>query len=290
MAKYEIYFDHSVKDFNTFKIGGKAKYIVIIYDIDTLYKVCNDCILHNIKYKVIGLGANLLFDDDGYNGAIIVNKCRHIIVDGDSIIANSGTPMCDIINTAYLHSLSGLEHLIGIPATLGGAIVNNLGSNGEICDIVEHVECFIHNNPSHHQTLLSEQCNFGYRNSVFRSGNYVITSVKLRLRHDDMINIRDRMSYHLNHKITSQPIEQYSAGSVFKRSTLIPSKIIDELGLKGYSIGDAQISTKHAGFIINKGNASTKDVKLLIGHIKAAVKAKYNIELSTEIEFISDKF
>ena len=126
MKKYEVYYNHSVKEFNTFRIGGKAKYLVIVYDIDTLHRVCIDCCTHNIKYKVIGLGANLLFADTGYDGAIIVNRSDSVRIDKDTIIADSGVAMARLINFATEHSLSRLENFVGIPSTLGGAIVNNL--------------------------------------------------------------------------------------------------------------------------------------------------------------------
>ena len=289
VAKYEIFYDHDLKDFNTFKIGGKAKYIVIVYNNETLYRVCNDCVTHNIKYKVIGLGANLLFDDNGYNGAIIINKCDEIHVYNNYIVADSGATIASLIDIAYKDSLSGLEKFAGIPSTLGGAIANNLGSNGEISEYIQSVECFAYNNPKEKIIMNNSECHFAYRDSIFKSQEYVIVSARLRLTPDIPQSIKERTIEYLHKKLSTQPLDKRSAGSVFKRSDLIPSKIIDDLKLKGYSIGGAQVSTKHAGFIINAGNASSHDVLALIDYINSIVYTHYGKKFLTEIEYVGDK-
>ena len=286
MKKYEVYYNHSVKEFNTFRIGGKAKYLVIVYDIDTLHRVCIDCCTHNIKYKVIGLGANLLFADSDYDGAIIVNRSDSVRTDKDTIIADSGVAMAGLINFATEHSLSGLENFVGIPSTLGGAIVNNLGSNGEISELIESVVCFKRNSPTELITLQQGECQFKYRDSIFKGNEYVIISATLRLKSDIYHEIKKRTIAFLHKKLSTQPLNEYSAGSVFKRCHLIPSKIIDGLGLKGYTIGGAQVSNKHAGFIINTGSASAQDVLNLVKHINSMVYDKYGITFSPEIELV----
>ena len=139
----ELKLDRPLSDFCTFRIGGRAKYIIVVYDNDTLLKVCHICILHHIKYKIIGLGANLLFSDKGYNGAIIITKAKKIYRKNTAIYVDSGTTIGELIQYCYQNDLSGLEAFSGIPSTLGGAIVNSLGAfDTNISDMVDYVICY----------------------------------------------------------------------------------------------------------------------------------------------------
>ena len=277
--------DVDLKQFCTIRIGGKAKYLYEADNLDSLYQAYTVCKSHNIKYRIIGLGANLIFDDLGFNGAIIVNRANKIVKRNCSLYIDSGTTIGEIVNFCFKHGLSGLESLAGIPSTMGGAVINNLGANAcEIGEFVNYVICLDSNGKT--IKLNKKQCNFAYRNSLFKQGNFIILKVKLTLFYNEKEYIKQAISSNINKKITTQPLNQPSAGSVFKRGEIIPSLEIDKLGLKGLKIGGAMISTKHAGFIVNIGNATCNDVKKLIDNINTKIKNKLNTSLNLEIEFV----
>ena len=277
----------SLKDFCTFHIGGSAKFLFVAHDTSTLVKVCSYAKAHNIKYKIIGVGANLLFDDLGYNGLIIVNKTKEVLFRKNSVYVSSGVNVTNLIMKCCMRSLCGFERLAGIPSTVGGAVVNSLGAfNTNFSDFVEYVECYHKDDLTKKLKLSNKECQFGYRTSLFKSGNYIITKVKLKLFEDNKILIQKRIKDAVEKKKSTQPLDHPSAGSVFKRGNIIPAKVIDELGLKGTKIGGAEISTKHAGFIINYHSATSKDVKQLIALIQQKVKSATNEEIEPEIEFV----
>lgn len=279
--------DVDLKNFCTFHIGGKAKFLFVVTDTNSLINVCSYANTHNIKYKIIGLGANLLFDDKGFDGLIIVNKCNEILFRKNSVSVSSGTHVTNLIMKCCMRSLSGFEKLAGIPSTVGGAVVNSLGAfDTNFSDFVEYVECYHKSNLTKKLRLDHKQCKFGYRTSLFKNDEYIITKVKLKLQEDNQTLIRKRITEAIEKKRVSQPLDYPSAGSVFKRGNIIPAKVIDELGLKGTKIGGAEISTKHAGFIINTTNATNEDVKQLISLIQEKVKSATNEDLTPEIEFV----
>ena len=276
----------SLKDYCTFKIGGKAKYLFVAETATDLIEICKACKQENIKFKVIGMGANLLFSDAGYKGAIIVNKSNNITFKDNKIIVDSGVNLTNLILKAYVRGLSGIENLSGIPATIGGAIVNNVGAFGtEIGEHVEQVEAYDKNLLTK-ITLKHEDCQFAYRNSLFKKEDYIITSATLNLKKDTPSLIKKRIDEAINKKRTTQPLDYPSAGSVFKRSNIIPAKVIDDLNLKGLIVGKAQISKKHAGFIVNLGEATSQDVKGLISVINYKVNEVYGENLQPEIEIV----
>lgn len=287
MNNVENLSNSSLKNYCTFKIGGSAKYVFICFNKASIINVCEYCKQHNIKFKVIGLGANLLFSDEGFNGAIIVNKTNKILFRGNSVYAESGVSVSQLINACSNKNLGGLENLAGIPSTVGGAVVNNLGAFGtEFCEFIDFVEVFDKTNTFKLKKLKKDNCNFSYRNSIFKNDKYVITKVKLNLIPKQKTLIKQLIVDTIKRKIESQPLNYPSAGSIFKRGNIIPAKVIDELGLKRTRIGDAEISTKHAGFIVNLGSATSKDVKDLISLIQNAVFDKYGEKLEPEIEFV----
>lgn len=333
--KMEKYLCKSLKQFCTFKIGGNAKWVFVVHSLRQLKQSVAWCMQNNTKFKVIGFGANLLFDDAGFDGAIIVNKANNIKIFGQKIVAASGTSVAELINRVKQKSLSGLEFFAGIPSTLGGALTNNLGAWGQdIANLVVWVKGFYidtANINSQMQTpgvtshnakgtqiptqiainnanndlnsslsngknkkikfktikLKQNLCGFEYRNSLFKTKqNFIITKAKLCLNHQSKATIQANLTAALNKKAATQPIDKPSAGSVFKRTHIMPAKLIDECGLKGKTIGKAQISTKHAGFIVNLGNATSQDVKTLIKQIEDKIYSKYGIPLEREIEFV----
>lgn len=290
IENYSHLLDADLKKFCTFKIGGKAKHLFIVHSNNTLLNVCSFCNVHNIKYKIIGYGSNLLFDDRGYNGAIIVNKSENFIFRKTYLYCDAGVNLNALINASMNKNLSGLEFFAGIPSSVGGAIVNSLGAfNHQISDLVEEVICYKKSDPKRPIILSKNDCKFGYRTSTFKDDKFIITRVKLRLTLGEKSSILERMKNSLTKKSRTQPLDKYSAGSIFKRSTLIPAKIIDELGLKGKQIGGAEISNKHSGFIINKENATSIDVQNLIKYINDVVYQKYNQKFELEIEIVPYK-
>lgn len=291
----EIYQNKSLKNFCTFKIGGIAKLLFVVYSIKQLKQSIRYCLNNKLKFKVIGCGANLLFDDKGFDGAIIVNHCSRCFLISNRILVESGLSIAELINISANKGLSGIEFFAGIPSTLGGAIVNNLGAwNHEISSCVISVYGFFakankNNKAFKTVKLAKKQCGFGYRTSRFKDKdftNFIITKIKLKLEKSSKSLILDNIKSVLNKKCRSQPTDKPSAGSIFKRTDVIPAKLIDDAGLKGTKIGDAEISTKHAGFIINLGKATSKDVKDLITHIQNEIYAKYSATLTREIEYV----
>lgn len=291
----EIYHNKSLKDFCTFKIGGSAKLLFVVYSIRQLKFSIRYCLNNKLKFKVIGCGANLLFDDNGFDGAIIVNRCSRCFLISNRILVESGLSIVELINISANKGLSGIEFFAGIPSTLGGAIVNNLGAwNHEISSCVISVYGFFaktnKNNKAFKTVKLAKKlCGFSYRTSRFKDKdftNFIITKIKLKLKKSSKSLILDNIKTVLNKKCWSQPTDKPSAGSIFKRTDVIPAKLIDDAGLKGTKIGDAEISTKHAGFIINLGKATSKDVKDLITHIQNKIYAKNSATLTREIEYV----
>ena len=277
----------NLKDFCTFHIGGKAKFLFIVKDNTTLIKVCLYAKKLNIKYKIIGLGANLLFDDLGFNGLIIVNKTNNILFRKNNVYVSGGVNLTNLIMKCYACSLSGFENLAGIPSTVGGAVVNSLGAfDTNFSDFIEYVECYHKSDLTNKLRLSHNKCKFGYRTSLFKNGEYIITKIKLKLHKDNQTLIRKRITEAVEKKKSTQPLDKYSAGSVFKRGNIIPAKVIDNLGIKGTKIGGAEISTKHAGFIINSNSATSEDVKTLIKLIQEKVKSATHEDLTPEIEFV----
>ena len=309
---YAYYKNATLTKFNTFRLNPKADELYILYSQQSLYSVCKMCNTQNIKFKVIGLGANLIFSDSGFNGAIIINRSNNLNFDIDSVVAESGVRLSNLIQKCYLRSLGGFERLTGIPATVGGAITNNVGAfNTSFSNHIEWVKGFLASNPDISFTFSNKKCKFGYRDSIFKSGNYIITHAKINLNSLYPDLIKKNMIEAINKKKSTQPLDFPSAGSVFKRiyiendnpeksniqieknddniisKIIYPAKIIDELGLKGLTIGGAQVSTKHAGFIINTGNATAKDVEMLTKIIKEKVFSETGIKLEEEIEFVT---
>ncbi len=324
--KIEVLKKANLKNYCTFKIGGVAKIVFIVHSTQQLYKVCFMCEIHMLKYKVIGLGANLLFDDYGFNGVIIVNKSHKIRFYKNCVFVDSGVNLSNLILNCCNKGLGGIENLIGIPSTVGGAVVNGLGAfNVDFANFVEYVDCLTENGQQ--IRLKNSACRFGYRTSIFKQKNYILLRVKLKLNVSNFKTIKQNMLIAFQKKSATQPLENFSAGSVFKRffidtknkqfnsnsfiknnitknsicynennitknekffeaNQIIPAKIIDKLGLKGLSVGGAMVSTKHAGFIINTGNATSKDVKTLIELINQKVQLVYGFTLPLEIEIV----
>ena len=272
----------------TFKIGGPADVFVIINNLEELKAVIKLAKENNVELTCIGNGSNTLVKDKGIRGITIKLNLKEITVNGDIIKAEAGVALPVLAKTACENELSGLEFACGIPGSVGGAIYMNAGAHGvEFKDIVTETT-YIDKHLTL-QTISNEEHKFSHRYSAFAETNDIIISTTLKLQKSNKEEISQKMQTFMTMRKERQPIGLPSAGSVFKRKTdFIPAEIIDKCGLKGYNIGDACVSEKHAGFIVNKGNAKAEDVLKLIDVIKNKVKEKFKKEIELEIEILGE--
>ncbi len=275
--------DEPLSRHTTFKIGGNADTYVKVTSASKLSTILKECKESDVDYLIIGNGSNLLASDDGYRGVIIRldGEFRKIaLVDEDTIYCGAGASLAALCKFAQSSGLSGLEFAWGIPGTVGGAVFMNAGAyGGEMKDVVYSVN---HITPDGETGRTEkEDLAFGYRTSVYRSNKAIITGVTLKLKKDNPDDIRARMDDYLSRRSSKQPLEFPSAGSVFKRPEgAYAGALIEQCGLKGHSHGGAQVSEKHAGFIINRNNATAHDVKSLIREVQTKVfdETGYNLE------------
>ncbi len=277
-----------LSEYCTMRVGARAKVLIKAVSTHIIIKICRYWLSHRIKFKIIGQGANLIFSDNGYDGIIIVNCSDKLLFRKNHVYIDSGVSISSLITLAKTKNLGGIENLAGIPSSVGGAVVNSLSAwNTNFTDYIEYVECYHISDLDHKLKLTNEQCKFGYRSSIFKSNEYIITRVKICLNYACQSIIQTNIISALTRKSSSQPLDLPSAGSVFKRDQdIIPALIIDKLGLKGTTIGGAMISTKHAGFIVNTGNSTAENILDLVNLVRRKVKYAYDIDLSPEIEFV----
>lgn len=276
--KYEPLSKHT-----TFKIGGVADTYVKVTSLSKLSAILMECRESDIDYMIIGNGSNILASDDGYRGVVIRldGDFRKIaLVDDDTVYCGAGATLAALCKFALNNGLSGLEFAWGIPGSVGGAVFMNAGAyGGEMKDVVYSVNHLTKNGEPGRTE--KDALQFGYRTSVYRQNNAIITGATLKLRKDNPEDIRARMDDYLGRRSSKQPLEYPSAGSVFKRPAgAYAGALIEQCGLKGHSHGGAQVSEKHAGFIINKANANANDVKSLIREVQTKVydETGYNLE------------
>lgn len=278
-----------MSEHTTFKIGGPADIFIEPTSAETLADIVAACKRWEIPVYVIGNGSNLLVSDLGIEGAVIHisgGMCDISLNGAYEIECGSGVKLSKLCTFAQEHSLTGLEFAWGIPGTAGGAAYMNAGAYGsEMSNVV--VRCTHIDSNGQFGSFEGEELAFGYRQSVYTDSDKIITSLKLRLKPGDPVEIRSHMDELFKLRKEKQPLEYPSAGSVFKRPHgNFAGSLIEQCGLKGYTIGGAQVSEKHAGFIINLGNATCYDVRKLIEHIKEEVFLQTSIKLETEIKFI----
>jgi len=290
ISKENIKRDFPMKYMTSFKIGGPADFIITPRSMEEVRKVINFCRQHRVNYFVMGNGTNLLVKDGGFRGIIVKfdDNFDKTEVEGERIIAESGILLSFLSRIALKEQLSGLEFASGIPGTLGGAIAMNAGAYGyEMKDVVEWVELMDEKGPVF--KLSNEEMGFGYRKSIVQEKNLIVLKACMKLKKGDYTEIKNLMDELNERRRSKQPLFMPSAGSVFKRPEgHYAGKLIEEAGLKGYRIGDAQVSEMHSGFIVNLGKASAKDVLLLIEHIRNVVKEKFGIWLEPEIKIIGE--
>ncbi|MFT4444428.1 UDP-N-acetylmuramate dehydrogenase [Parvimonas sp. G1967] len=286
-----VRYEEPLKNHTTFKIGGNCIALIEPREVSDIVEAIKICRENNIKFFVIGNGSNLLVPDEGYNGVIIKLKSEFsmIKVEGESLIVKSGAKLSEVYPVAYENSLTGFEFASGIPGTIGGAIYMNAGAyGGEMKDIVESVEVLDLDN-FELKELKNEDLDFSYRKSIIQRKNYIVTSIKLKLKKGNKEEINAVYEDLRDRRNSKQPLNFGSAGSTFKRPEgHFASKLIEDAGLKGYHINDAWVSEKHSGFIVNKGNASFKEVMELIEYVQKVVFEKFGVKLETEVRILKD--
>ncbi len=287
-----ILLDEPLKNHCYFKIGGNAEVLVIPKKEAVLLSVLKYAHERSIPLHILGNGSNVLISDDGLKGIVIklMGGLTDIIYMGDGIIGcGAGVSLSRLAAFARDLSLTGLEFAYGIPGSVGGAVFMNAGAyNGEIKDVLMSVRSVdITGNDTKEEK--NEQLDLSYRHSAFMKNGRIITAAYFRLPEGNKEEISAKMDELINKRKTSQPLEYPSAGSTFKRPEVgYAARLIDECGLKGTHVGDAEVSKKHAGFVINKGNASFNDVISLIEIIKDKVYSEKGIILVPEIEILKD--
>jgi UDP-N-acetylmuramate dehydrogenase len=279
-----------MKNHTTFKIGGPADMYVSVGSVDELSSLIKLAKETKTPYTVIGNGSNILVGDNGIRGLVIEigSNLAYCETDDDKIYAQAGTLLSKIASLAASNSLSGMEEISGIPGTLGGAIYMNAGAyGGEIKNVIKNVTYV--DSDGEIITVTGDECNFGYRQSIFTDGQKFIVSSELELKKDDKSAISERMADFRKRRCDKQPLTYPSAGSTFKRPEgYFAGALIEQAGLKGYSIGDATVSDLHAGFVINCGDATAKDVLDLISHIQKTVYDKFGVKLEPEVRILGE--
>lgn len=271
----------------TFKIGGPAKLFFTPENPEQIYSIICYCRENNVPYYILGNGSNVLFSDAGFNGAIIniYNSMNDIKIEDETVYAMSGALLSKIAAQARDAALTGMEFAAGIPGTLGGAVVMNAGAyGGEMKDIIKYVDILEPDG-----TIKKYECDemeFGYRKSIVTSGKIVLGAM-LGLKKSDKTVIAAEMDRLKQLRVSKQPLEYPSAGSTFKRPAgYFAGKLIDDSGLRGYRVGDAMVSEKHCGFVINCGNATCSDVLALIKDVQNTVMEKFGVSLIPEVKIV----
>ncbi|AJS58561.1 UDP-N-acetylmuramate dehydrogenase [Paenibacillus sp. IHBB 10380] len=278
-----------LKDYTYVRIGGKADMLIHPTAKEEIIKIVEIGKIHQIPLTVIGKGSNIIIKDSGIRGITIsLSHFHQIKVSEDKIIAQSGANIIDVSRIALDNTLTGLEFACGIPGSTGGALYMNAGAyGGQIADVVESASLMTKNGEI--MNITREEMKLGYRNSIFRRDKYIILEVEFKLEKGNKDVISSKMKELTFKREAKQPLEYPSCGSVFKRPEgHYVGKLIQECNLQGTRIGGAEISTKHAGFIINANNATAEDYLELIKLIKKRVHDKFNIYLETEINILGE--
>ena len=289
LGEENVKIDEPMKKHTSFKVGGPVDILVI----PETYEQIRDTIAltkqNNIPCLVIGNGSNLLVRDGGVRGVIIkLSKLNKVTVEGESIIAQGGVLLSKVSAIAAKNSLTGFEFASGIPGSVGGALTMNAGAyNGEISQVVENATVL--DKQGNIVRLFKEDLELGYRMSAIIKYGYTVLEAVFKLQKGDSEKIISRIQDLGRRRREKQPLEYPSAGSTFKRPEgYFAAKLIEDSGLKGVHVGDAEVSKKHSGFIINKGNATANDILNLIEIVQNTVKEKFNLDLHTEVMIIGE--
>ena len=287
----DLRFNEPLSSHTSFKIGGPADVLINITSEKELEKALSICSKNSLPYFIMGNGSNLLVRDGGIRGVVlkINDGFGYIAVEGDKLKAKAGALLTAVSKAALKNSLEGMEFASGIPGTIGGAISMNAGAyGGEMKDVVESVR--VMNSSGIVIVLNNEEMNFRYRNSRVKLDDLIVLDVVINLKKGDFGQIDSKINELTLQRTTKQPLEFPSAGSTFKRPEgYFAGKLIEDSGLKGLRHGDAQVSDKHCGFVVNRGSSTCKEVMELIDVIRKTVKDRYGVELEMEIKLAGEE-
>ena len=288
--------DHVLRDepmavHTTFRIGGPADYFVEPADASALAKGIALCREVDVDYFVTGNGSNLLVRDKGIRGAVIqiYNRMAGITIEGNTIHTKGGALLSAVAARAADKGLTGLEFASGIPGSIGGAVVMNAGAyGGEMKDVLASVDVLTQDLEI--KTIPAAELNLGYRYSSIPEKGYIVLGATLQLKKGNIAEIRGRMAELAEQRRAKQPLQYPSAGSTFKRPEgYFAGKLVQDAGLKGKTIGGAQVSEKHSGFLINIGGATAQDILDLIAFCQKEVKDKFGVTLETEVKIVGEE-
>jgi len=288
LENYEYYKECNIKKYNTYKLNVICKYLVFVKSIEELIDLIKYLKDNNVKYLILGNGSNVIFKDNYYDGVIIkLDKLNNLKIDKNEIYVEAGYSLMKLSREILNYGLSGLEFASGIPGLVGASIAMNAGAyNKDMASVVKEV--LVINDRLELVTMNNKELEFEYRNSLLKKNkNYICVSATLSLEEGNKDECLELINERKERRKISQPLEYPSAGSVFRNPEgLYAGELIEKCGLKGYNINGAEVSLKHANFIINKDNCTGKDIIELINLIKIKVKEKYNIDLVLEQEII----
>ncbi len=281
-----IKINEPMKNYTTFRVGGPAAYFVTPENVEQLSSILQLCRENQMDWFVLGNGSNLLVSDSGYDG-VIISLQKHfsqITQSNNRITAQSGAMIPKVANIALKNSLTGLEFAAGIPGSVGGALVMNAGAyGGEIKDTL--VEAVVLTEDGKVITLDAKHLELGYRSSCILRKNYIVLEAVFELEKGDSEKIKRDMTYYNEQRRLKQPLDKGSAGSTFKRPEgYFAGKLIEDAGIKGYQIGGAAVSDKHAGFVVNLGNATAEDIMNVCNYARDIVKEKFGVSLEMEVK------
>lgn len=290
VGREQVLTEEPMKKHTTFRIGGPADFLVLPQTLQEIAEVTALCRKEGQPWYVIGNGSNLLVGDKGVRGVVIqlLRNFNEIEVRGEEIHVQAGTVNAAVARQALDAGLTGFEFAAGIPGTTGGAVVMNAGAyGGEMKDILKEVTVL--DEDGRVRTLAAEELELGYRTSIIARKGYIVLDICMKLEKGDPEAIRAKMDELREKRVTKQPLEYPSAGSTFKRPEgYFAGKLIMDAGLRGFSVGGAQISEKHCGFVINKGNATAEDVVNLMEETKKIVMEKFGVVLEPEVKRLGE--
>lgn len=280
----DIRFYEPVKNYTFTKLGGEADVLITPSTFEEIQLIYRKAKENKVPITIIGNGTNLIVKDSGIAGLVIsLKKLNEVKVNGHIIKAQAGANIIDVSRIALNETLSGLEFACGIPGTVGGALCMNAGAyGGQISDVLKRATVLTESGEL--LLLEKEDLLLGYRKSIISQNNYVVLQAEFELQHGHYLQIKEKMDENTRLREQKQPLEYPSCGSVFKRPPgYFAGKLIQDSGLQGLRIGGAEVSTKHAGFIVNVDSATAKDYTDLIQVIQKTVKEKYGVNLETEV-------
>ncbi len=288
--KERVLIDEPMKKHTTFRVGGNADYFVMPRTIREVQQVVALCKNENLPYYILGNGSNLLVGDKGYRGVIIqiYKEMNEITVEGECIRAQAGALLSKVGSVALEAELAGFEFAAGIPGAVGGAVVMNAGAyGGEMKDILASATVLTEDGRI--LTLKNEELELGYRTSIVVKKNYIVLEAVYHLQRGKKAEIRAKMDELKIQRVTKQPLEYASAGSTFKRPEgYFAGKLIQDAGLRGFQVGGAQVSEKHCGFVINKGDATAADIVELMRQVSEKVYQEFGVTLEPEVKRLGE--